>query len=227
MAQPSDKPLFVFVLTSTNHPPYDLPPEYKRVPRDMALWKGETSSDTLLPNLDTYHYAADLLGGFVQEMQKGPHKSDTLIAATGDHNVRSFGVYAEPARRGLIRQVPFVIWGDGLQCGDQRTLPASHRDMFSTLLPLAGIEGPYINAGRNLLLPPKDASDPVNAPRALFFTGEARNAQGTWQLGNPASFVCTSAAPTDHCAFNARDDQQERARYALLDWNVRISLRKQ
>jgi phosphoglycerol transferase MdoB-like AlkP superfamily enzyme len=227
MAQPSDKPLFVFVLTSTNHPPYDLPPEYKRVPRDMAQWKGETSSDTLLPNLDTYHYAADLLGGFVQEMQKGPHKADTLIAATGDHNVRSFGVYAEARRHYLIRQVPFVIWGEGLNCGPQQELPASHRDMFSTLFPLAGIDGPYINAGRNLLLPLAQASDPVNAPRAMFFTGEARNAQGMWQLGNPASFVCTAAKPAEHCEFNAKDDQQERARYGLLDWNVRISLRKQ
>jgi phosphoglycerol transferase MdoB-like AlkP superfamily enzyme len=226
MAQPSDKPLFVFVLSSTNHPPYDLPPEYKRVPRDMSLWKGETSADTLLLNLDTYHYAADLLGGFVQDMQTGPHKSDTIIAATGDHNVRSFGVYAENSRRYLIRQVPFVIWGEGLQCGDQLDKPASHRDMFNTLFPLAGIEGPYINAGRNLLQSGKAPVEPINAPRAMFFTGEARNAQGMWQLGNPASFVCTSAKPEATCAFNAQDDQQERARYGLLDWNVRISLRK-
>jgi phosphoglycerol transferase MdoB-like AlkP superfamily enzyme len=226
MAQPSDKPLFVFVLTSTNHPPYDLPPEYKRVPRDMALWKGETSSDTLVPNLDTYHYAADLLGGFVQEVLSGPHKTDTILAATGDHNVRSFGVYADEKRHYLIRQVPFVIWGDGLRCGTQQALPASHRDMFSTLFPLAGIEGPYINAGRDLLKSVADVADPMDAPRAMFFTGEARNAQGMWQLGNPASFVCTSAKPTGACAFNAKDDQQERARYGLLDWNVRISLRK-
>ena len=226
MAQPSDKPLFVFVLTSTNHPPYDLPPEYKRVPRDMSLWKGESGADTLLPNLDTYHYAADLLGGFVQDIQRGPHKSDTIIGATGDHNVRSFGVYADPKRRYLIRQVPFVVWGEGLQCGSQLAQPASHRDMFNTLFPLAGIEGPYINAGRNLLKPGADAADPMDAPRAMFFTGEARNAQGMWQLGNPGSFVCTSDKPSDHCAFNAKDDQQERARYGLLDWNVRISLRK-
>jgi hypothetical protein len=99
--------------------------------------------------------------------------------------------------------------------------------MFSTLFPLAGIEGPYINAGRNLMLPLKQATDPVNAPRAMFFTGEARNAQGMWQLGNQKSFVCTAATPSDHCEFNAKDDQQERARYGLLDWNVRISLRKQ
>ncbi len=229
-AQPANQPLFVFVLTSTNHPPYDLPPEYKRVPRDMALWKGETSESTLLPNLDTYHYAADLLGGFVQEMQRGPRRTDTIIAATGDHNVRSFGVYADPRRRYLVRQVPFVIWGEGLQCGNQLEQPASHRDMFSTLFPLVGIDGPYINSGRNLLKPLAPNPSPMDAPRAMFFTGEARNAQGMWQLGNQRSFVCTSAvaagAPASRCEFNAKDDQQERARYALLDWNVRISLKK-
>jgi phosphoglycerol transferase MdoB-like AlkP superfamily enzyme len=226
LAEPSDKPLFVFVLSSTNHPPYDLPADYQRVPRDMALWKGETSSDTLLPNLDTYHYAADQLGAFVQGVLAGPHKSDTIIGATGDHNVRSFGIYANPTRRYLLRQVPFVIWGEGLQCGNQQALPASHRDMFNTLFPLAGIEGPYVNAGRNLLQSSANPANAMDAPHTLFFTGEARNAQGMWQLGNPASFVCTAAKPTPDCAFNAEADRQERARYGLLDWNVRISLRK-
>jgi phosphoglycerol transferase MdoB-like AlkP superfamily enzyme len=228
-AQPADKPLFVFVLTATNHPPYDLPADYQRVPRDMALWKGETTSDTLRLNLDTYHYATDLLGGFVQEMQSGPLAKTTLVAATGDHNVRSFGIYAEPSRRYLMRQVPFVIWGDGLHCGDQQSLPASHRDMFTTLLPLAGVQGPYVNTGRNLLLPAPTQPDPLNAPRAMFFTGDVRNTHGMWQLGQKNTFVCTSAPskqPVANCEFNALDDQQERARYALLDWNVRISLKK-
>jgi len=225
-AQPKDKPIFVFVLTSTNHPPYDLPADYKRVPRDMAQWKGETSSETLIPNLDTYHYATDLLGGFVQDVQKGPLKDNTIIAGTGDHNVRSFGVYADASRRYLVRQVPFVIWGSKLQCGNQLEQPASHRDVFNTLFPLAGIQGNYINAGRNLLKDLPAQPDALNAPRAVFFTGEARNAQGMWQLGNPKSFVCTSSKPSQQCEFNALDDQQERARYALLDWNVRVSLHK-
>lgn len=228
-AQPADKPLFVFVLTATNHPPYDLPADYQRVPRDMALWKGETSSDTLRLNLDTYRYATDLLGGFVQEVQRGPLAHNTLIAATGDHNVRSFGMYAEANRRYLMRQVPFVIWGDGLggvQCGNQQSQPASHRDMFPTLLPLAGVGGPYINTGRNLLLPLAQSPNPLNVPRAMFFTGEARNAQGTWILGQKDSFVCTSAQLSENCQLNAIDDQQERARYGLLDWNVRSSLNK-
>ena len=162
----------------------------------------------------------------MQQVQSGPLKDTTLIAATGDHNVRSFGVYAEPSRRYLMRQVPFVIWGPQLRCGQQLTQPASHRDMFNTLFPLAGIEGNYINAGRNLLKDVPAQPDPMNAPRGLFFTGEARNAQGMWQLGNPKSFVCTAARPPQSCEFNAQDDLQERARYALLDWNVRISLKK-
>lgn len=225
-AQPKDRPLFVFVLTATNHPPYDLPADYQKVPLDMSQWKGETSEATLVPNLHTYRYAHDLLGAFVQQVQSGPLKDSTLIAATGDHNVRSFGVYAEPSRRYLMRQVPFVIWGSQLRCGQQLTQPASHRDMFNTLFPLAGIEGNYINAGRNLLKDVPAQPDPMNAPRGLFFTGEARNAQGMWQLGNPKSFVCTAARPPQSCEFNAQDDLQERARYALLDWNVRISLKK-
>jgi phosphoglycerol transferase MdoB-like AlkP superfamily enzyme len=228
-AQPSDKPVFVFVLTSTNHPPYDLPSDYRRVPRDMALWKGEVDSDTLRLNLDSYHYATDQLGAYVEKLRGGPYAKNTLVAATGDHNVRSFGMYVHPSRRYLMRQVPFVIWADGVRCGDQQSLPASHRDMFPTLFPLAGVQGPYVNSGRNLLLPAAVPSDPLNAPRALFFAGDARNAQGMWKLGQKNTFVCSSAAAATAapgCEFNQLDDLQERARHALLDWNVRSSLKK-
>lgn len=220
--QGKEQPFFVFVLSSTNHPPYDLPRDYPRVARDQALWKGETSADTLWLNLDSYHYATDLLGAFVQRVQQGLLATDTVVAATGDHNVRSFGLYATPDRRYLQRQVPFLIWNAGIPCGAQQDLPASHRDMFDTLLPLVGVAGPAIRTGRNLLR--AATSSPLDAPRALFFTGEARNAQGLWQLGKPDTFACSSPSPSSACTFNAQDDQQERARYGLLDWNVRVSL---
>lgn len=224
--QDAGQPLFVFVLTATNHPPYDLPPEYTRPALDMAQWKGETSADTLEPNLHTYRYATDLLGGFVQEVMNSSLGARTVIGASGDHNVRSFGIYADPARRYLLRQVPFMVWGAGRDCGSQQDLPASHRDMFPTLFPLAGLSGPYVQTGRNLLEPA--SRQPLQAPRAVFFTGDARNAQGMWQLGKPHTFTCTSAqGPTPGCAFNAQDDLQERARLGLLDWQVRISLKKE
>jgi phosphoglycerol transferase MdoB-like AlkP superfamily enzyme len=224
LAQPQDKPLFVFVLTSTNHPPYDLPQDYERVERDPLLWGGERNSQDLWPNLDSWHYATDLLGAFVQDVRSGPLGANTLIAATGDHNVRSFGTYATPIRRPLARQVPFVVWGDGLQCGPQRELPASHRDMFPTLLPLLGISRGYVQTGRNLMLDPAKQNNAVlNAPLSLSFFGPVRSTQGSWMIGDPVSFMCTSRTQPD-CRFDDKLDAQARAQLGLLDWNVRAGL---
>jgi arylsulfatase A-like enzyme len=195
----------------------------------MEKWRGERISETLVPNLDTYHYATDLLGGFVQEVRSGPLRESTVIAATGDHNARSFGLYTAPDRHYLEGQVPFLFWGDGINCGTQRKLPASHRDMFPTLFPLLGVSGGYVNTGRNLLLSPEQQKNSaMNAPRALRYYGMARNAKGIWTLGIPASFVCTpSAKQVDaDCHFDAKDDAEERARLGLLDWNVRDALGK-
>jgi phosphoglycerol transferase MdoB-like AlkP superfamily enzyme len=224
LKQKEDKPLFVFVLTATNHPPYDLPPEYQPVERDRAKWGGERNSQDLWPNLDTWHYATDLLGGLVQEVRSGPLRDRTVIAATGDHNVRSFGLYAAPERRHLARQVPFVVWGDGLDCGAQRALPASHRDMFPTLFPLLGVNSGYVMTGRNLLLDPGQQANPaLNAPLSVSYFGAARSAQGGWTLGDPASFMCASA--TADCRFDEQADALARAQIGLLDWNVRAALR--
>jgi phosphoglycerol transferase MdoB-like AlkP superfamily enzyme len=221
------KPLFVFVLTASNHPPYDLPASYPRVQRDHSLWKGETNSDTLWPNIDTYHYATDQLGGLVQQVQNDSQLSrNTVIAATGDHNVRSFGLYATPERRHLITQVPFVIWGAGAgaACGPQLHQPANHRDMFPTLLPLLGVNEGWVRTGRNLLqVEPNDRA--MKAPLSVNYMGQARSAQGRWNLGEAGSYVCTppSANPAG-CAFDPQLDAQARAQIGLLDWQVRISL---
>ncbi|MDP1655368.1 LTA synthase family protein [Rhodoferax sp.] len=221
-----DKPLFVFVLTATNHPPYDLPPEYQRIERNQAKWGGERNADTLWLNIDSYHYATDLLGGLVQEVRSGPQHANTVMAATGDHNVRSFGLYATPERRHLVSQVPFVIWGDGIDCGPQRQLPASHRDMFPTLLPLLGINSGFVKTGRNLLLDPaKQANPALNAPFSMNYYGTARNARGSWTLGDPASFVCSPGPAGADCRFDAQQDAWARAQLGLLDWNVRATLR--
>jgi len=228
LKQPQDKPLFVFVLTATNHPPYDLPPEYKPVQRNRAKWGGDRSSNELWPNIDTWHYATDLLGGLVQEVRAGPLRANTVIAATGDHNGRSFGLYNEPERNYLAYQVPFLVWDEGLNCGPQRKLPAGHRDMFPTLFPLLGVSEGYVKTGRNLLLDPaKQPATALNAPISLSYYGPIRNAKGSWMLGNPASFRCTpgGAQAGPDCRFDPQVDAQARAQLGLLDWNVRAALR--
>lgn len=195
------------------------------MPRDEARWGGERNSKDLWPNLDTWHYATDLLGGLVQEVRAGPLARDTVIAATGDHNVRSFGIYATPERRHLMTQVPFVLWGEGLACGPQRQQPASHADMFPTLFPLIGVDAGYVRSGRNLLRAPEPAAGP---PLSLAYYGRARSAQGSWTPGDAGSFVCTPPDPkqASDCRFDAALDARARAQLGLLDWNVRAALRQ-
>jgi phosphoglycerol transferase MdoB-like AlkP superfamily enzyme len=215
------KPLFVFVLTSTNHPPYDLPADYQRVPRDMALWKGETSSETLLPNLDTFHYASDLLGGFVQEVQKGPLHANTLIAASGDHNVRSFGVYATPERRYLARQVPFVIWGEGLHCSNQLDQPASHRDMF-----------PPVSAGRHHR-PTSERAQPCcrspnpmpmrRAPCSSPATPAMPRACGSWASPNPFPVPVRTGERRERAPVNSMRRMTNRSARGLDCWTGRCA----
>ncbi len=219
------KPLFAFVMTMTNHPPYDLPPDYTIKKLDMSKWRGERNSEDLEKNLDTYRYSTDLLGELVQEVKSSPQYGDTVIAATGDHNTRTFGIYAMPERRYLVHQVPFILWGKDVSCGSQLHSPASHRDMFPTLFPLVGMDGDYVNTGRNLLAESR-GNAPLDALRLSAYDGHARNGQGAWELGNPASFVCTPVKAGKSCKFDVKDDAQERARLGLLDWFIRSSLQK-
>ena len=194
-------------------PPHDLPADYQRVPR-QACGRAETSSDTLLPNLDSFHYATDLLGALCSAVQKARCTPTPWWPPAGDHNVRSFGVYAAD-RRYLAAPGAVRGLGRGRALRNQLDQPASHRDMFDTLFPWSGHGWPHHPAGRNLLRTPTDSTA---GARALFFTGEARNRQGLWQLGQPGSFACSSrnrqCPATMLCQFNARDDQQGACRLA-------------
>jgi len=217
-AQPANKPLFIYGMTTTHHPPYEVPAEALRVKFDMAQWKGDASSESLLPRLFSYRYANDVLGALVSEVQASPLGARTVMAATGDHIMRTVGLYVEPERRVMRQQVPFVVWGaPPLQCASRQHEPASHLDMFPSLLPMLGVHEGYLRTGRNLW--DCQARDALAAPMALSFVDQVRTPQAMWQLGQPDTLGCQP--PDVACTWSAEQDQQARARVALLDWNVR------
>lgn len=223
-------PYFIFVLTSTNHPPYEIPAHVRPPTRNPSLWKGELGSNKLEANLDTYFYSSDLLGEFIDGFRRQPFGSKAVIAATGDHNGRTFGNYTAPERRHLINQVPFVVWSNNRTCGKNTSSPASHRDMFPTLLPLVGITETLSQGGRDLLQDPQSKHNKESLgskARSLNTTGFVRNNEGSWQLGNPHSFVCRPPRnASDRCNLDAAEDAIERAQMGLLDWSIRQSLTK-
>ena len=216
-AQPPGRPLFIYAMTTTHHPPYEVPQEARRVSFDMGQWGGDKSNESLEASLRSYRYANEVLADFVAHVRGGPLAPRTLIAATGDHIMRTVGQYNEPARRIWRQQVPFVVWGaPALACPQQRQAPASHLDMFPTLFPLLGIHAGYLRTGRNLWActpPPEDAA------LAVTFVDQVRAHDSLWQPGRADSLLCTP--PQADCQWSATRDAQARARVALLDWNIR------
>jgi phosphoglycerol transferase MdoB-like AlkP superfamily enzyme len=219
--QPKDRPLFIYAMSTTNHPPYELPSTYVRFPFAVEKWPGDKGSEHLLPNLQTYRYANDELANFLDALQTEPWGKNTVVAATGDHNVRTFGQYATPESRVLLHQVPFVVWGGGtLRCPATLHHAASHLDMFPTLFPLLGIHDGYLLTGRNLV----DCTHPEKDALAVTFTNQVRSDHAIWTIGQPSTQACQPVGSA--CRWNAREDEMARARVGLLDWNVRHRILK-
>lgn len=217
-SQPKGRPLFIYAMSTTNHAPFEIPSDYPKIAFDVSKWPGENSNPSLLSNLQSYRYANDVLAQFVNEKEKQTWGQRTLIAATGDHNVRAFGVYAQPEREILYLQVPFVIWGaDQSICTEALTQPASHLDMFPTLFPLLGIHDGYLLTGRNLA----DCSiyKQTNEVVSMTFFGKARTNKAIWQVGHANTLACQPVG--SKCDWRADQDEKIRARMALFDWNVR------
>lgn len=106
------QPLFISILTVTNHPPYVVPSHY--VPQPVAVTDGvrrhaEDGQIDQLNILRTYQYAADAFGRFVADIKESALGSHTLIAASGDHQMRRVKAYY-PAEQMLDRAVPFYLY---------------------------------------------------------------------------------------------------------------------
>ena len=221
------RPLFIYAMPTTHHPPYELPQEYRAPDFQLSDWPGERSDESLIPSLKTYRYANEQLAAFVRSVTRGPVNSRVLVAATGDHTMRTTGQYTTLERRVLQHRVPLMVWGAGrATCPQAFDEPASHLDIFPTLLPLLGVEHGYLQTGRNLMHCANAETPSRPVPIALTMLGGVRTPSALWQVGQPNTLGCVNAhgVVTTDCTWPDSLDRQARARLGLLDWNVRRHL---
>jgi hypothetical protein len=218
--------LFLVILSTSNHPPHQVPPDYVLRPLDLAVIGGRVAAAPELARaiLATTQYASDALGGFLDRLDEVGLGGRTVVAATGDHNVRSF--FAYPEARDLPRKVgvPLLLHVPAAYRGGRSFDPdrfASPRDLIPTLAGLS-IPGERVFAsGRDLLLP---------APRARALSGFdlVLSADGVVAgLRQPRLFAWAEGGTLVPCETEAcraplqRLEAEERAYVALLDWNIR------
>ncbi|MFM4965917.1 LTA synthase family protein [Aeromonas bivalvium] len=164
LLEQSREPLFISILTITNHPPYETPPRYQpqpiaTTPRVMA--HAEDGSIEQANILRTYQFAADALGRFVSAIKGSPLGDKTLIAASGDHQMRRLKAFY-PREQVLDRAVPFYLYVPKTILAHSRwhfdpLRVGSHKDIFPTLYGFSLSDTPYQTlAGRNMLAPVDD-----------------------------------------------------------------------
>ncbi len=164
----TDKPKLIFVLTTTNHTPYELPDSYKGYPINMP-----DSLDQLImankhiaeANFGAYQYANDCLGKFISKLKTSEVGKNTIVAASGDHN--SYALF--PLKNSNIAEadnykVPFYLYiPEGYKPQQKTNLSrcGSHKDIFPTLINLSLPNQTYFSLGDNLF--------DTKKPDSLFF----------------------------------------------------------
>lgn len=148
-----EQPSFNFILTTSNHPPYDLPLDELGFPVKALPEPLEATKDDTLRVLGHLWYADRQVGRFAESAQK--RLSRPLFAITGDHTARlqirfpGDSVFEQVA-------VPLVLYGpeilDGIHA--DTSVAGSHLDLPPTLYELSAPPGfDYYSLGRNLLRP--------------------------------------------------------------------------
>lgn len=106
-------PQVFFVLTTSNHPPYETPTTFKpagldKIPVELQKMFSKSPEDSLR-RFRTLQYANRQLGNFITNVKSTELKDKTVIAATGDH---SFWIGRDEGQAGMARKygVPFYLY---------------------------------------------------------------------------------------------------------------------
>lgn len=161
----SKEPVFVVVLSTSNHPPYHVPAGYTPKPIEVPEvinqhYYHDDYDESLLTIMQTYQASADALGKTISEL-KSLNNRALVIGATADHRMLGMKPLLED---GPFKDVaiPFYVWAsDNVKSAVDIHFDAkrvgSHKDIFPTLYALSLSDATYRTVGgRNMLAPVDD-----------------------------------------------------------------------
>jgi len=154
----NDNSKFMYIMTTSNHPPYSLPSKYKQpYPLEIneQLKKNITGDKTLSKmRFATYQYSCQKVGEFLTKLKNSKFADNTIVAITGDHNF--WNTFSYPLERKLDEMsVPFYLYiPKKLQPNkkiDANNIVGSHTDILPTLYNISLSNTNYWATGTDLL----------------------------------------------------------------------------
>lgn len=152
----SKKPQFIVVMTTNNHPPYNIPKQYKSKKiyfskEILSHLHGDLS--LIKQRFYSYQYAVDQVGKFLDFIKDSPLKNNTIVAITADNNtidgIMSYddNILLNSKNIPLLLYIPKKIKE---HLNIDTTVYGSHKDIFPTLYNLSLSNIKYISIGSNL-----------------------------------------------------------------------------
>ncbi len=152
------QPTFTFIMTLSNHPPFDLPDDYQtpeiKMPSSLDFKRRKYSFHK---RFNAFAYADHALGQFFREAQQAPYFEETLFIITADHSI-SGSFKWQPADQYRVKKIPLLLYSPALlkQAPGVISHRGSHLDLSPTLSSLLSTHPFSIQSwGRSLLIPPE------------------------------------------------------------------------
>ena len=228
-ARRSGEKIFILMLSTTNHGPYLVPADYRGADFEVPeAAKRRFPLPDIRQMYRTFRYANDTLGSFIADELGGSGKDDTVIAFTGDHNVRGLN-YTETSEALLGHSVPFWIYvPEKFRKGaayDGKKF-ASQMAIFPTLYARALPGSDFVYPGCDIL---SDGCEPSFAFNAMIsgINGKAcliDEPAFSWsgmRLLRPDDLELDPSAPVGK---DDRDCRKARSFEELLDWYYRYAV---
>ena len=181
-----DRRFFLFLHTYKTHAPYAAGPAHAELFRDPGEWEREGMSPVPpehRPQVDEYDRsirdADDLVGGFLDELDRQGLAERTLVVLLSDHG-EAFGEHGlsghsfSPGQE--VVHVPLVLRGPGVPAGLWVETPVSLVDVAPTILDLLGLAPPSPGQGTSLVPALRGGTLPVKRP--LHFSWLSDGAAG-------------------------------------------------
>lgn len=224
----AEKPTMMFIMTVTNHSPYQVPEYYQPGPTKMSErlsgligYQGEQASVLL----QTFQYASDALGQFIGRIKQSEQlKDNTVIAVTGDHRMR-YSSTDEPEEFAMTYAVPFylnvpdnILASTQYEYDPQRV--GSHRDLFPTLYHFSLSDQRYISlGGENMLAEQDNSRFGYNATRSISqFGAFSTQGNGLFYPWKEASTLRNQSMPVNEVPF---DTEWAKEYHLLQDYYLR------
>lgn len=232
--QNATKPIFIAMITTSNHPPYSSLPTHFATPNcDTDSLSAHFSDDNkakIRSVLNLFAYSSGAFGDFVNAVKNSALKDNTIIAGSGDHKLRDLRVFENIA---LNFSVPLYFFIPPQYTRDfkargfsfRRETLGSHKDIFPTLYAISLNDYDFLTiGGRNLF--------DTNAPNSHNFAFHDElwiDSDGIYPLGAKIGYKYTikngNIVPNGESFELSKERAEFMEKYKKLNWmqiNYRI-----